>query len=63
MGASPFSSDMRHSLHGRVSLLLKYETRVLWSPMRGWFPIFCEVEVGRLVEISTLVKKAPNERS
>jgi hypothetical protein len=31
--------------------------------MRGWFPIFCEAEVGRLVEISMLVKKAPNRRS
>jgi hypothetical protein len=31
--------------------------------MRGWFPIFREVEVGRLVEISMLVKKAPNRRS
>jgi hypothetical protein len=26
----------------------------------GWFMIFHELEVGRLVEISTLVKKAPN---
>jgi hypothetical protein len=31
--------------------------------MRGWFLIFQEVEVGRLVEISTLVKKALNRRS
>jgi hypothetical protein len=31
--------------------------------MRGWFSIFREVEVGQLVEISTLVKKAPNRRS
>jgi hypothetical protein len=31
--------------------------------MRGWFPIFREIEVGRLVEISMLVKKAPNRRS
>jgi hypothetical protein len=30
--------------------------------MRGWFPIFCEVEVGQLVEILTLVKKALNRR-
>jgi hypothetical protein len=30
--------------------------------MRGWFLIFQEVEVGRLVEISTLVKKALNKR-
>jgi hypothetical protein len=30
--------------------------------MRGWFLIFCEVEVGQLV-ISMLVKKAPNRRS
>jgi hypothetical protein len=28
--------------------------------MRGWFLIFLEVEVDRLVEISTLVKKALN---
>jgi hypothetical protein len=28
--------------------------------MRGWFPIIREVEVGWLVEISTLVKKALN---
>jgi hypothetical protein len=28
--------------------------------MRGWFPIFHEVEVGSLGEISTLVKKALN---
>jgi hypothetical protein len=26
--------------------------------MRGWFPILREVEVGPLVEISTLMKKA-----
>jgi hypothetical protein len=31
--------------------------------MRGWFPIFREVEIDRLVEISTLVKKALNRRS
>jgi hypothetical protein len=31
--------------------------------IRGWFPIFWEVEVGRLVEISMLVKNAPNRRS
>jgi hypothetical protein len=31
--------------------------------MRGWFPIFCVVEVGRLMEISMLVKKAPNRQS
>jgi hypothetical protein len=31
--------------------------------MRGWFSIFHEVEVGQLVEISTLVKKALNRRS
>jgi hypothetical protein len=31
--------------------------------MRGWFPIFRVVEVGRLVEISTLVKKALNRGS
>jgi hypothetical protein len=31
--------------------------------MRGWFLIFREVEVGRLVEISTLMKKASNRRS
>jgi hypothetical protein len=30
--------------------------------MRGWFPIFREVEVGQLVEIMTLVKKALNRR-
>jgi hypothetical protein len=29
--------------------------------MRGWFLIFREVEVCRLVEISTLVKKALNK--
>jgi hypothetical protein len=28
--------------------------------VRDWFSIFREVEVGRLVEISTLVKKASN---
>jgi hypothetical protein len=28
--------------------------------MRGWFPIFREVEVSRLIKISTLVKKAPS---
>jgi hypothetical protein len=28
--------------------------------MRCWFLIFREVEVGRLVEISTLAKKPPN---
>jgi hypothetical protein len=28
--------------------------------MRGWFLIFHEVEEGRLVEISTLMKKASN---
>jgi uncharacterized protein YqiB (DUF1249 family) len=26
----------------------------------GWFPIFYEVEINRLVKISTLVKKTPN---
>jgi hypothetical protein len=31
--------------------------------MGGWFPIFHEVEIGRLVEIWSLVKKAPNKRS
>jgi hypothetical protein len=31
--------------------------------MRGWFLIFREVEVDRLVEISMLVKKALNRRS
>jgi hypothetical protein len=31
--------------------------------MRGWFPIFHEVELGRLGEISMLVKKAPKRRS
>jgi hypothetical protein len=31
--------------------------------MRGWFPIFRKLEVGRLVDISTLVRKAPNRRS
>jgi hypothetical protein len=31
--------------------------------MRGWFLIFCEVGVGRLQEISMLVKKGPNRRS
>jgi hypothetical protein len=31
--------------------------------MGGWFTIFYEVEVSRLVAISTLVKKAPNRRS
>jgi hypothetical protein len=28
--------------------------------MRGWLPIFREVEIGRLVEISTLVRKTLN---
>jgi hypothetical protein len=28
--------------------------------MRGWFLIFCEVEIGQLVDISTLVKKTLN---
>jgi hypothetical protein len=28
--------------------------------MRGWIPIFEEVEVHQLVEISTLMKKASN---
>jgi hypothetical protein len=31
--------------------------------MRGWFPIFHEVEVGRLVEVSMMVKKALNGQS
>jgi hypothetical protein len=31
--------------------------------MRCWFPIFQEVEVDQLVEISTLVKKALNRQS
>jgi hypothetical protein len=29
--------------------------------MRGWFPIFHKVEVGRLVENSTFVKKASEQ--
>jgi hypothetical protein len=29
--------------------------------MRGWFPIFREVEIGRLVENSMLVKKASEQ--
>jgi hypothetical protein len=33
------------------------------SMMRGWFLIFREVDICQLVEISTLVKKAPNRRS
>jgi hypothetical protein len=44
-------SDVCHFLNGVVEL------------RRGWFLIFREVEVGRLVEISTLVKKALNRRS
>jgi hypothetical protein len=31
--------------------------------MRGWFLIFCEVEVGQLMETSMLVKKALNRQS
>jgi hypothetical protein len=31
-----------------------------YKVMRGWFSIFREVELGRLLEISMLVKKAPN---
>jgi hypothetical protein len=31
--------------------------------MRGWVPIFQKVEVSRLMEISTLMKKTPNRRS
>jgi hypothetical protein len=33
-----------------------------YKVMRGWFSIFREVELGRLLEISMLVKKAPNRR-
>jgi hypothetical protein len=35
-------------------------TKCPWVMMRGWLPIFRGVEVGRLVEISTLLKKTPN---
>jgi hypothetical protein len=45
---------MKHTIIPHGQLKIKYHL------MRGWFLIFLEVEVGRLVEISTLVKKAPN---
>jgi hypothetical protein len=31
VGASPFFSNRRRTLHGRVYLLLRYETRVSWA--------------------------------
>jgi hypothetical protein len=42
---------------------LEWHRAELAKLMRGWFLIFHEVKVGRLMEISTLVKKTPNRQS
>jgi hypothetical protein len=55
-----WSLVQRQKLTRKHTIITHEQPKIWYHLMRGWFPIFREVEVGQLVEISMLVKKAPN---